>query len=61
MILNAIQAGMDKKETNNAIKLAATVALRNSLEFTRDNFTRPVRTPFSLYRSRMTTARSRHL
>lgn len=41
MILNAIQAGMDKKETNNAIKLAATVALRNSLEFTRDNFARP--------------------
>jgi importin subunit beta-1 len=41
MILNAIQAGMDTKETNPAIKLAATVALRHSLEFARTNFAKP--------------------
>lgn len=37
-ILNAIAVGMYKDQTNNAIKLAATNALSNSLDFVRNNF-----------------------
>jgi importin subunit beta-1 len=37
-ILNAIATGMRKEETNAEIKLAATRALANSLDFAKDNF-----------------------
>jgi len=37
-ILNAINIGMQATQTNNKIKLAATKALVNSLEFTHNNF-----------------------
>jgi hypothetical protein len=43
IILNAIAQGMYKEQTNNAIKLAATRALANALEFTRENFAKEVR------------------
>ena len=39
-ILTAIVHGMRKDETNDHVKLAATNALLNSLEFTRANFDR---------------------
>lgn len=37
-ILTAIVHGMRKEETNNHVRLAATKALHNSLEFTKANF-----------------------
>uniref|UniRef100_A0A1I7ZA47 Importin N-terminal domain-containing protein n=1 Tax=Steinernema glaseri TaxID=37863 RepID=A0A1I7ZA47_9BILA len=37
-ILNAIVRGMGKEETSNRVRLAATNAMLNSLEFTRTNF-----------------------
>jgi len=37
-ILTAIVHGMRRDETSNAVKIAATTALNNSLEFTRANF-----------------------
>ncbi|KAJ7351917.1 Importin subunit beta-1 [Desmophyllum pertusum] len=39
-ILTAIVAGMKKEEPNIQIRLAATIALLNSLEFTKQNFER---------------------
>lgn len=38
IVLNAIATGMDKSQTNNSIKLAATNALSNSMAFTTQNF-----------------------
>lgn len=43
-ILTAIIQGMRKEEPSNNVKLAATNALLNSLEFTRANFAKEVRT-----------------
>lgn len=40
-ILTAIIHGMRKAETSNQVRLAATTALQNSLEFTRNNFDSP--------------------
>lgn len=40
LILTAIVHGMRREEPNNNIKLAATTALLNSLEFTKANFER---------------------
>ena len=42
-ILTAIVHGMKKEEPSNHVRLAATTALFNSLEFTRANFEREVR------------------
>lgn len=42
-ILTAIIQGMRKEEPSNNVKLAATNALLNSLEFTRANFDKEVR------------------
>ena len=42
-ILTAIVHGMKKEEPSNHVRLAATNALFNSLEFTRANFEREVR------------------
>lgn len=44
-ILTAIIQGMRKEEPSNNVKLAATNALLNSLEFTRANFDKEVWTP----------------
>ena len=41
-ILTAIVHGMKKEEPSNHVRLAATNALFNSLEFTRANFEREV-------------------
>lgn len=43
-ILNAISVGMRPEEKNPAIKLAATMALANSLEFARQNMLKEVGT-----------------
>lgn len=40
-ILNAISSGLAVEQKNDAIKLAATVALLNSLEFVKNNFANP--------------------
>lgn len=40
-ILTAIIHGMRKVETSNQVRLAATTALQNSLEFTKNNFDSP--------------------
>lgn len=42
-ILTAIVQGMRKEEPSDNVKLAATKALLNSLEFTKANFEREVR------------------
>ncbi|KAJ8019665.1 Importin subunit beta-1 [Holothuria leucospilota] len=42
MILTAIVQGVRKEEVNNHVKLAATNALLNSLEFTKSNFEKEV-------------------
>lgn len=42
-ILTAIIQGMRKEEPSNNVKLAATNALLNSLEFTKANFDKEVR------------------
>lgn len=42
-ILTAIIQGMRKEEPSNNVKLAATNALLNSLEFTKGNFDKEVR------------------
>lgn len=49
-ILTAIVQGMRKEEQSNKVKLAATKALLNSLEFTKANFEKEVCPPthFSL-------------
>ena len=39
-ILTAIVHGMRRDETSNTVRLAATTALFNSLEFTNANFSR---------------------
>lgn len=44
-ILTAIIQGMRKEEPSNNVKLAATNALLNSLEFTKANFDKEVRCP----------------
>jgi importin subunit beta-1 len=41
-ILTAIVHGMKRDETSNHVRLAATNALLNSLEFTRANFEKEV-------------------
>ena len=41
-ILTAIVQGMRKEEPSNRVKLAATKALLNSLEFTKANFEKEV-------------------
>lgn len=46
-ILTAIIQGMRKEEPSNNVKLAATNALLNSLEFTKANFDKEV-LPFQL-------------
>ena len=46
-ILTAIVQGMRKEEQSNRVKLAATKALLNSLEFTKANFEKEV-LPFLL-------------
>lgn len=38
VILTALVYGMRKEETNDHVRLAATTAMLNSLEFTRNNF-----------------------
>lgn len=43
-ILTAIIQGMRKEEPSNNVKLAATNALLNSLEFTKANFDKEVHT-----------------
>ena len=49
-ILTAIVQGMRKEEPSNRVKLAATKALLNSLEFTKANFEKEVCTlSLSLY------------
>lgn len=45
-ILTAIIQGMRKEEPSNNVKLAATNALLNSLEFTKANFDKEVQTHF---------------
>lgn len=45
-ILTAIIQGMRKEEPSNNVKLAATNALLNSLEFTKANFDKEVGTSF---------------
>ena len=42
-ILTAIVQGMRKEEPSNNVRLAATKALYNSLEFTKANFEKEVR------------------
>lgn len=42
MILTAIIHGMRSNEPSNHVRLAATTALHNSLEFTRANFDKEV-------------------
>lgn len=42
-ILTAIIHGMRQSEPSNHVRLAATTALHNSLEFTRANFDKEVR------------------
>lgn len=44
-ILTAIIQGMRKEEPSNNVKLAATNALLNSLEFTKANFDKEVSRP----------------
>ena len=44
-ILTAIVQGMRKEEPSNKVKLAATKALLNSLEFTKANFEKEVCLP----------------
>lgn len=44
-ILTAIIQGMRKEEPSNNVKLAATNALLNSLEFTKANFDKEVLVP----------------
>jgi len=38
VILTALVFGMRKEETNDNVRLAATTAMLNSLEFTKNNF-----------------------
>ena len=38
VILTALVHGMRKEETNDNVRLAATTAMLNSLEFTKNNF-----------------------
>ncbi len=45
-ILTAIVHGMRKQETSDSVRLAATQALNNSLEFAHANFERAVRFSF---------------
>ena len=44
-ILTAIVQGMRKEEPSNSVRLAATKALLNSLEFTKANFEKEVCRP----------------
>ena len=46
-ILTAVVHGARKEETSPEVQLAAITALKNSLEFVRDNFEREVRTLFN--------------
>lgn len=43
VILTALVYGMRKEETNDNVRLAATTAMLNSLEFTKNNFQNDVR------------------
>lgn len=49
-ILTAIIHGMKSNETSNHVRLAATNALLNSLEFTRGNFEQEVRITYWMKR-----------
>lgn len=49
-ILTAIIQGMRKEEPSNNVKLAATNALLNSLEFTKANFEKEVDLTWALWR-----------
>lgn len=48
-ILTAIIHGMRSNEPSNRVRLAATTALHNSLEFTKANFEKEVNRYFLLY------------
>ena len=43
VILTALVYGMRKEETNDNVRLAATTAMLNSLEFTKNNFQNDVK------------------
>lgn len=52
VILTALVYGMRKEETNDYVRLAATTAMLNSLEFTRNNFQNDVNDFHFIYSQR---------
>jgi importin subunit beta-1 len=48
VILTALVYGMRKEETNDNVRLAATTAMLNSLEFTKNNFQNDVKLTISI-------------
>jgi importin subunit beta-1 len=48
VILTALVYGMRKEETNDNVRLAATTAMLNSLEFTKNNFQNDVNKIFKI-------------
>lgn len=57
VILTALVYGMRKEETNDNVRLAATTAMLNSLEFTKNNFQNDVRRTARMLLFRLRVAR----